>query len=188
MSSGIISFESLLEFVKRNSEIPHRKSDSTVFNQYQELFMKLIADVPEVPGWYFWIGSSDNPDRGYVYIGQAQSKKTASLHNRLEKELHVEYVGLWATIHGDNAIVDIIRKYSRYETQIKRAARKWGTTHVIWYSQEGLTKDQLNFVENKLITIYKPRANKKKPRYMHEYPSLLENVVKEFNVLLQNAS
>jgi hypothetical protein len=188
MSTGIISFESLLRFVKKNSEIPHRQRDAAVFGQYQELFMKLITEVPVVAGWYFWVGRSDNPDHGHVYIGQAQSRKTASLHNRLEKELHVEYVGLWSTIHGDNAIVDFIRKYSKYETQIRRAARKWGATHVLWYGEEGLTKDQLNFVENKLITIYEPRANKKKPRYMHEYPALLENVVKEFNALLPNAA
>lgn len=182
MIPGYISFDRLFQYIKGYTEIPHK--DDAVFTGYKNLYLQLIVNVADISGWYAWVKIQSNVKKQVVYIGQSQTRNTSSLKARLKEEFLDEYVALWATIHGQKSVETLIKKYSQYETGIIRAARKSGSTHIIWFGQTGLTDDQLNYVENKLIEIAKPLANKRKPKYMQEYPSMLEKAYSTLNQVL----
>ncbi len=170
-----IEFKKLFGFIRQHPEIPHKQNDKEVFAPFQELYLQLVKTVSDIPGWYAWSKSPRDSEKPVIYIGQSQTRNTSSLRARLKEEFLDEYVALWATVHGDKSVQILIKKYPQYRTDILRSARKAGSTHIVWFGETGITDDQLNFVEHKLIVIVKPPANKRKPKYVGEYPSLLEN-------------
>jgi len=182
MNRGHFNLIDLLEYARNNPEIPHKKNDSEIFKPFQGLYLFLVNNVPKIPGWYAWI-NYNIPDinRRLIYVGQSQTRNTSSLHDRLKEEFLDEYVAIWATAHDSNEVVDkLARKYlGKYDSDIRRSAEKAGSSHIVWLGDSIITDDQLNYVEHMLIKEFNPRANKRKPRYIKEYPDLYRKVSQE---------
>jgi len=172
MQSGNISFFRLFEYIKQHREIPHK--DEPSFAGFKDLYLQLVRHIADIPGWYAWI-NVQNGSTTIVYIGQSQSRKTANLQARLNEEFLDEFVALWATIWNPEEVVDTLdRKYrGKYTAPIKRSARKAGSTHIVWFGKRGLLDQQLDVVEQALITKYNPRANKQSRSSSGSYPELL---------------
>ena len=182
IKSGSIDLIDLLTYARSNPEIPHKKNDSEIFKPFQELYLFLVNNVPKIPGWYAWINYNiPDIDRRLIYVGQSQTRNTSSLHDRLKEEFLDEYVAIWATEHDLNNVVDIlVLKYQgKYDSDIRRSAEKAGSTHIVWLGDNVITDDQLNYVEHMLIKEFNPPANKRKPRYIKEYPELYYKVSQE---------
>jgi hypothetical protein len=176
MRSGTIRFDDLLEHVRNHPEIPHKEEGS--FAQFKSIYEHLVNGVDDVPGWYAWL-EPKGLNLTIVYIGQSQTRKTASLRARIREEFLDEFVALWATIWDAASVVDTLdRKYGgKYTTPIKRAARKAGADRIIWFGKPGLSDQQLDVIEHALIAKYDPRANRQKRTHTVSMPELLEEAV-----------
>lgn len=179
MDSDSINLTPLLEYIKTFPIIPYKNHDPEIFEPFKEIYLELLSNVPDVPGWYVWLNKNAKPDETTIYIGQSQSRKTSSIKARLTEELLDEHVSLWATVHNPDSIFRTLDAKSdgKYTTYIKRSLRKAGTTDIIWVGENQVTDDQLNYVEHMLIKLHHPPANKRKPKFSLEYPRLLEEVL-----------
>ena len=171
MQAGNLSLSSLYEYIKSHPEIPHK--DEPAFHGFRELYLQLVQHVPEIPGWYAWTQSTAQTNT-IIYIGQSQTRKTASLHARLKEEFLDEFVALWATIWNSDEVVNTLdRKYrGKYTASIKRSARKAGATHIVWFGKKGLSDQELDVVEHALIAKYNPPANKQSRSHAASFPDL----------------
>lgn len=176
MESGAISFSQLFEYIRQHPEIPHKGHPS--FLGFKALYLQLVKSVADIPGWYAWIQVGAD-SRKVVYIGQSQTRKTASLRARLKEEFLDEFVALWATIWDPDEVVKTLDgKYAgKYTTPIKRSVRKAGSTHIVWFGQKGLSDQELDVIEHALIAKYNPPANKQTRTHSTSFPQLLEDAV-----------
>lgn len=170
MHSGCISFSRLYDYIKQHKECPHK--DEPSFAGFKDLYLQLVRHIPDIPGWYAWT-RFDNSSSKIIYIGQSQTRKTASLQARLKEEFLDEFVALWVTIWGDEAVATLDRKYrGKYTAPIKRSARKAGATHIAWFGRRGLSDSALDVVEHRLIAKYDPPANKQARSHSETFPEL----------------
>jgi hypothetical protein len=171
MQSGSISFSGLFGHIRKHREIPHKNEPS--FTAFKDLYFELVQPIASIPGWYAWT-KVENGSPSPVYIGQSQSRKTASLRARLTEEFLDEFVALWATIWNPEEVVNTLdRKYrGKYTAPIKRSARKAGATHIVWFGKQGLSDHELDVVEHALIAKYNPPANKQSRSHSASYPEL----------------
>jgi len=172
VQSGNIAFSSLFGYIKEHREIPHK--DEPAFAGFKDLYLQLVRHIADIPGWYAWT-KVENGSSAVIYIGQSQSRKTASLQARLKEEFLDEFVALWATIWNPDEVVNTLdRKYrGKYTTPIKRSARKAGATHIIWFGKRGISDQELDVIEHALIAKYNPPANKQSRSHSASYPELL---------------
>lgn len=172
MQSGNISFDRLFEHIKQHPEIPHK--DETAFSRFKDLYLQLVRHIADIPGWYAWVKNANGKSK-IIYIGQSQTRKTASLQARLKEEFLDEFVALWATIWDPDEVVNTLdNKYrGKYTSPIKRSARKAGATHIVWFGKRNLTDAELNVVEHALIAKYNPPANKQSRSHSDSFPDLL---------------
>lgn len=174
MTSGTISFARLFDYIRRHPDIPHK--DEPSFQGFKDIYLQLVRNIPELPGWYAWIRHTAAANE-IIYIGQSQSRKTASLKARIQEEFLDEFVALWATIWNPEEMVEQLdQKYrGKYTTPIKRAARKAGASHLVWFGQPSLTDAELDFVEHSLIAKYNPPANKQSRSHGSGDQALISN-------------
>lgn len=179
MQSGSISFARLFEYIKLHPEIPHK--DEPAFSGFKDLYLQLVRHIPEIPGWYAWVKRSEQGS-DVVYIGQSQSRKTASLQARLKEEFLDEFVALWATIWSPEGVVETLdRKYrGKYTTPIKRSARKAGATHIVWFGKPRLTDQELDVIEHNLIGKLNPPANKQSRAHSDSHQELTSEAESAF--------
>ena len=172
MQSGNLSFNRLFDYIKQHKVIPHK--DEPVFNGFRDIYLQLVRNIADIPGWYAWVQKSDGK-ANIVYIGQSQSRKTAHLQARLKEEFLDEFVALWATIwDADEVVRTLDSKYrGKYTTPIKRASRKAGATNIVWFGKRGLSDQELDVVEHALIAKYNPPANKQSRSHSDSFPDLL---------------
>lgn len=180
LDSGTISFTSLFEYIKQHPEIPHKAEPA--FSGFKHLYLKLVQHVADIPGWYAWVRAVDSRPR-IIHIGQSQTRKTASLKARLTEEFLDEFVALWATVWNREEVVTTLdRKYAgKYAAPIKRAARKAGATHIVWFGKAGLTDEELNVVEHNLIAKYDPPGNKQSRNHATSFPELVAEAESALN-------
>ena len=172
MQSGTIPFTRLFDYIKRHKEIPHK--DDPAFGGFKDLYLQLCRQIADIPGWYAWVRFT-NGASSIVYVGQSQTRKTASLKARLTEEFLDEYVALWATVWDPEEVVNTLdRKYrGKYTIPIKRSARKAGSTHIVWCGKLGLSDHELDVVEHRLIDKYSPPANKQSRSHSDSFLDLL---------------
>lgn len=178
MHSGLISFNTLFEYIRRHKEIPHKTE--AAFVGYKDHYLNLCRTIPEIPGWYAWVQSVNCPPK-IIYIGQSQTRKTASLRSRIREEFLDEYVALWATIWDRDEVVNTLdrKENQKYTKEIKRAARKAGSTHIIWLGEHGISDKDLTTVEHQLIAKNNPPANRRNITYENTCPELLTRTESE---------
>jgi len=171
MQSGSISFTRLFEYIKLQPEIPHK--DDLTFSGFKDLYLELVKAIPNIPGWYAWIRHSAQGSQ-VVYLGQSQTRKTASLQARLREEFLDEFVALWATVWSPETVMEILdeKYHGKYTTPIKRSIRKAGATHILWLGRPHLTDEELDVVEHNLIKRFNPPANKQSRAYSNLYQEL----------------
>jgi hypothetical protein len=172
MQSGTISFTQLFDYIKHHKEIPDK--NDAAFAGFKDLYVQLCRQIADIPGWYAWVQFSNGAAK-IVYVGQSQTRKTASLKARLTEEFLDEFVALWAAVWGADDVVNALdRKYQgKYTTPIKRSARKAGSTHIIWFGKPGMSDHELDVVEHQLIARYNPPANRQTRTHSTSFPELL---------------
>lgn len=172
MQSGSISFDRLYDYIRKHPEVPHK--DEPVFDGFRDIYLQLVRPIAAIPGWYAWTNAADTSS-AIIYIGQSQSRRTSSLQARITEEFLDEFVALWATIWDSGEAVETLdRKYQgKYTAPIKRAARKAGATHVVWFGKPGLSDQELDVIEQALIVTYSPTANRGSRAHSGSYPELL---------------
>jgi hypothetical protein len=171
MNSGVIPFSRLFDYIKKHRDVP-RKTESE-FEEFKKLYLSLVKDVGDVPGWYAWVRMGEGHPK-VIYIGQSQVRKTASLRARLKEEFLDEFIALWATIWDPEEVIEVLnKKYDgKYASNIRRSARKAGSTHIVWFGREGLSDAELDGVEHDLIQKMNPPANRQHRQKPHPFSGL----------------
>ncbi len=158
----VIGFSPIYDFVRWNRDIPHGTRDRAVFRRYGQIVEGLLQPVPDDPGWYCW-ADKDRP----VYIGKSAKRKTSSLRARLGEELLDERAAFWATVFDREKVIrrHVTKYRGKYEGVTRRAVEKRGADRLFWIACRGVTEGELDVVEQKLIWIFRPRANKDRRDY-----------------------
>ncbi len=183
LQSGVIDLASLFSYIKHHPDIPHKKEPE--FAPFKSLYLKLVEQIPGLPGWYVWVNGSSKKNR-IVYIGQSAEGNSATLKARIKEEFQDEYVALWGTVHDSEKVRrKLDEKYEfKYSKEIARAVRKAGTTHIVWCGAEGISSKELTTIEYNLIERLDPFANSKRITYPEVYPDMLKAVETTFKKLV----
>jgi hypothetical protein len=176
--SGFITFDAVHEYGQGIPD-PPGPMDKVSRSHYKKLCNQQTARIPEIPGWYAWIGFSGR-DVTIIYVGQSRLGPSANLRKRIAEELADELIAIWATKHGEQQIMPILdRKYEgRYTMELARSVRKVGVTFIIWIGQKGLLQQELDDVENTFIERLHPTANKKRLPTQHLFTDLADKAEK----------
>lgn len=184
MNKGTFDLKPIIDFARKNPEVPHRTKDRNIYIPYRKIVKKILKEVPnKEPGWYCWFSSLQE----VIYIGQASKRKTSSLYARLLEELLEEYVAFWIAVNK-NAAKQLSEKYNRkYQANIDRAELKKNTRYIAWVSNQTISDGVLDIVEQKLINDLNPSANKDQKDYS-EVDTEIYKEVKQFFVEELNKS
>ncbi len=170
MKSGIVNLKPLYELVSSESDNNNPWDNKGIlWKRYRDTYVEICKDIPEKQGFYLW-GSYDQNNEYWnnIYVGMASTKKSASLINRIKKEMTAEQ----AFIHYPKYSIEEIdeftelsypEKFEEYCVHNTRAIRKTGTTHIIWCTTDLTDDKEIEDVENDLIEIVNPTANAKRP-------------------------
>jgi len=158
IKSGFIRLGPIHDYIRAHLEVPRGKQE---FRGYSETCERILLEVPETQGWYFW-GKFNNEKRWkHIYIGMAGYKKL-KLHSRIKEELKDERVAFWADVWGRRKAAEShMRNYhGKYQWEMERALEKKGTEYIIWISDESATPKEIRNEESILIQRLDPSANK----------------------------
>jgi len=103
-----------------------------------------------------------------VYIGKAGLRKTASLQDRLYKELTAERACIWReAFSSKDKLLEVGERthpnmWGKYRKHWERALRKAGSTHIFWVATPDVPEENVEFVENDLIEAMNPTGNSRR--------------------------
>ena len=170
MKSGIVNLKPLYELV--SSESDNNKpwdNRGILWKRYRETYVEICKDIPEKPGFYLW-GLYDQKNKYWnnIYLGMAGTKKSASLINRIKKEMTAEQAFIYGQKYSPEKIHNFTKlsypeTFKKYSVHNTRANRKTGTTHIVWCTTDLTDNKEIEDVENDLIEIVNPTANAKRP-------------------------
>jgi len=191
MLSGLLNLKELYRFVrKHNSQADQAmqiNGSSALGDQYSAICEKIVASVPIAHGLYLWGFYNRNGFWTNIYIGKASLQKTASLRNRLHKELTSERASIWREVLSIEELEKTCkvihpRMWPKYTHHWHRAFEKSGTTHVAWISLPEADEAKLEPIENDLIEAMNPIGNRKRtqpPEYFRDDTKRIFGVFRE---------
>lgn len=167
---GVLYLEPLYDFVKRRRNDPQKRDIGSAPFAYRLKHIEKGYDYPaeckrilseaEVPkkrGFYLW-GFYNHEDFWInVYVGISAKGKTSDLKARVLEELKDERAFIWRESYTTTEVIGFDPKY---ETVVKRALRKAGSTHVFWVAETQLAKRTFEAVEYDLIEAMNPTGNR----------------------------
>lgn len=197
---GSLPILQLSEFAKHDHSGTALYNRSKLGLEYGRKVMDLCYSVPVIHGFYVFGFFDDDSLWKSVYVGKAGKGKTASLRDRLIKELKVERFFLWyqENMNHDDEI-DRIKKliinsgdYWNLDNvktikHIERSMKKAFATHVIWAATPNLSNDLVRDVEAELIKDFNPKGNIQRPASSHEIPKFTSDVIEEIRRHIDNA-
>ena len=195
MKNGIIFLEPIYKLIceQYKKEFPEQNpwnNKSNIWKAYRSCYKKICERLPESPGFYLF-GNYDQKTKYWsnIYIGMAGTNKTASLFNRISKEMTAESAFAFGQIMDIDKINDFTKKayrnkYKEYVKHNERAIRKKGTTHIIWCDTHLKDDSEIKDVEKDLIEIFNPKANVKKPAPPKELHSHSIEVLNAMRLLI----
>lgn len=166
MSQGVIQLRGLLEFIDEQHANPeaYRRKLSALGSEYGKRCKSLVESVPEECGFYLW-GYYDKKEFWInVYLGMAGKKpkgKTSHLRHRLLEELGDERAFAWRAFCAKETVAGMDPKYA---TEVERAFRKTGSTHIFWNSTPHLEGENIEPIEDDLIETMNPTGNRKRSK------------------------
>jgi len=120
------------------------------------------SGVSEKRGFYLWGFYNKSHFWVNVYLGISKKGKEASnLRARILEELKDERAFLWRAYCSKDKVMSFD---PRYQTQVKRALRKGGATHVFWIEELDLPPKSFESVENDLVEAMNPTGNRRRLR------------------------
>lgn len=160
ISAGMLNIDGLSKIAQNDKEGDGVWADTEVGKKYSKKVAKLIPkDLTGVSGFYFWVSMAEGKC-DFVYVGQSHD-----LRRRLSEGLKHERIAFWVH-HGfdinrwvEPAKIKHPKKWMEYEKYTVRAARKAGTTHIIWVARPKLAHYRLELIEAILIEELRPPAN-----------------------------
>jgi len=161
MITGHFNIFPILEHAANNPAIPSFENKKKQA-EYSQLIKHIIADVPQLPGWYLWGKFNDMGWWETVYLGKAGKQKTSSLYTRLYDELREECIAFWAQVYGREPMLKLNAKRPnayKYRPPL-RDLRKVGAQMVVWLAvDEPIDEEEVKYQEDLLIKIYRPTHN-----------------------------
>jgi hypothetical protein len=149
---GYFSLQPVFDYVAGVPGLPERdRSNQSIYGKYQIAAERLIADVPNLPGWYLWARPGD--PKPEIYVGKSEE----GLFNRFVNRFNQEYTVFWEAVHGPHPLIDDAYRMfpePQYRQQIERYRCKVNATHVIWVATENPETDECEQVERELIQLF----------------------------------
>jgi hypothetical protein len=193
MNSGIIELDELYEFAKGDIKRLGLKAKSSEGIKFGKQATIACKDIIIERGFYIW-GKYEKKNALWrtIYLGKAEKKKTASLSNRIRKELSTERLIFWCnpkTEIGEkeeDTIVDEMRTHYNqdYSKNWRVAYKKKGTSHIIWVATPEIKNKMIPDVEADLIETMNPSANIKRPKPDSELLGETIAVIREMKHLI----
>ena len=161
---------SLRELYKHLHEYPHRDhldGRSSIARAYSRVALRAIANVDPQRGFYLWGCYEPRGLWRNLYLGKADSGKTANLRARILEELRDERIALLRTLFTKDEIWTASAQiyatmWHKYLKHGERAIQKAGATHIVWVSTPNI-KDDVREIEADLIETLNPSANILRP-------------------------
>jgi len=118
-------------------------------------------------GLYLWGFYNRNGFWTNIYIGKAGLKKTASLQNRIYKELTAERACIWREVLNTEQLEKICkeihpRMWPKNLPKWRNACEKAGSTHIAWVALPKHKEASIEPIENDLIEAMNPTGNRKR--------------------------
>jgi hypothetical protein len=174
--TGHFSLSPILDFAARTPNLPNHISGNT---DYRTLIKDVVADVPRLPGWYLWGRFIEPNVWETVYLGKTGKLKTSSLRARIYEELLDECIAFWAAVYGaEPMFAQAHTIYSgKYDTQIRRSARKSGARIIAWIGVEDeIGEQEIVRQESFLIKSYAPTHNIMRGSHNGPHDDLTEQI------------
>jgi len=191
MLSGLLILNELYRFVREHRTEAARamqiNGSSPLGDQYSEICDKIVATVPITRGLYLWGFYNRNGFWTNIYIGKASLKKTASLRNRLRKELTSERACIWREVLSTEELEKTCEEihpkmWPKYTHHWHRAFEKRGTTHIAWIALPETNEAKIEPIENDLIEAMNPTGNRKRtqpPEHFRDDTKLVFGLFRE---------
>jgi hypothetical protein len=169
--SGIVNLKPLYDFVRDNrasaKDAMRVDRTSELGNKYRKIVRDSVSGVAEAQGVYLWGFYNRNGFWTNIYLGQAALKKTASLQNRLFKELTAERASIWREVLSFENLKEICKcihphNWRKNIRHWERACEKSGSTHIVWIALPELDSKSVAPIENDLIEAMNPTGNRKR--------------------------
>lgn len=156
------SLQPIYDYVKTIQRLPKRnRSKKSEYGKYRCVYLSLILNVPNIPGWYLWVNI--NSPKKEIYTGKAFK----GLHNRFQNRFKQEYTVFWETVHGEYPfITDAYRIFPQedYREQIEGYRCKCNSTHIIWVGRHNIDKYECEDIERELFISLDPLCNIDRPK------------------------
>lgn len=181
--SGIIELKELYDFVENDVDGEALDANSRKGREFSKVVTNLTNSIPEIGGFYIWGSYLTNGLWRNIYIGKAGFNKTASLQNRIKKELNAERQFFWKIKLTNDQIINKCKDNypkmaHKYEWHWERSFEKFNSTHIIWVSINDSDKNEFEkdilMIESDLIETMNPTANRSRPK---PYGNLQENTI-----------
>lgn len=172
MSGYSVSLASLYDFCQTDPDCSAFLGKSAPGRAYGKLAAEIARAFPIEKGFYLWGFFDEKRQWRSVYVGKAHFGKTNSLRARIEKELKNERSFVWLGLRPDAYDYLVGRWLAAYKEwdgssksaqHVKKALRKFRTTHIVAVSTPGLSDEDVRGVEAHLIAHFGPSANGQHP-------------------------
>jgi hypothetical protein len=176
---GVLYLKSLYDFVrefKDDGESGYRLKEpiKKVANRYSysDQCVAILDDNPNHDpkhignpflrkrGFYLWGFYNHRNFWVNVYLGMSEKgKKTSDLRARIMEELKDDRAFVWREFCPTDKVMALDPKY---QTVVRRALRKAGSTHIFWVAEPHLAQDEFESIEYDLIEAMNPTGNRRR--------------------------
>src|SRR5713226_7812928 len=171
MQSGIINLKDIYLFARKHgshaAEAMIINGKSVWGNEYSVLCREIRDRLPIMRGLYLSGFYNRNGFWTNIYIGKAGLKKTASLQNRIYKELTAERACIWREVLSTEQLEKTCKEihpqlWPQYLPKWRNACEKAGSTHIAWVALPEHEEASIEPIENDLIEAMNPTGNRKR--------------------------
>jgi hypothetical protein len=193
MQSGLLNLKELYGFVKEHRaqviQAMQINGSSPLGDQYSGICERIVGAVPVVHGLYLWGFYNRNGFWTNIYIGKASLRRTASLRNRLYKELTSERACIWREVLSTEELEKTCRQihprmWPKYIHHWHRAFEKSGTTHIAWIALPGANEEKIEPIENDLIEAMNPTGNRKRTQPPEQFRDDTKRIFGRFREII----
>lgn len=174
----------IFDYVKTIPRLPQRdKLNHSPYGRYQLVGEKLIANIPNSPGWYLWINSQFTKPE--VYIGKSKQ----GLNNRFIDRFNQEYTIFWEAVFGPHPFIeDAYRMFPQlnYRRNIENCRCKSIGTHILWVSKESISGIECEQVERELIKLLNPLCNINRLEPNGNYLNEAVEIAEKFSLMIKD--
>jgi hypothetical protein len=195
LKSSIIYLEKLYPFAKKDKAGEAIKNDSSIGKKLGKEIKELTISIPESPGFYIWGKYEKNGQWKSIYLGKAGTGKTASLRDRINKELNVERIFLWIkNTEDENKYFQVAQNHyknswsKKSENHYNRSIEKKGSQFIIWCESKTLKNEkEIKEVEKFLIEMLNPKVNVQRSASLEGNLDAALRIFKEFiRIIIEN--